>query len=285
MDRSHLLFAIMTYLAEPPKQGFAIDPIAFQALAPVVEGVGTPRFVTALSQFVRRFADFDSLHVLRLMPTDCTPRGHRAEWIGSHVANTEQAQQRDIMRLYLRRFAGRDPVMTRVPPPDAVEVIQRSADNTTDHELREAIFEPRQFREECVLLRTVFDAHYSISLSRSRRMPSFSLNEMARVRLLGDVLLPLAALHARQSIDAVQPCDHPAGAPDLLAIRLDEFGVMLSERERAVCSAVVRGDTYAAIGHAMGITKSTAETYVKRAFVKLGVSSRRDLLAWLHGPA
>lgn len=284
MDRSHLLFAIMTYLAEPPKQGFAIDPVAFQALAPVVEGVGTPRFVTALSQFVRRFADFDSLHVLRLIPTDCTPRGHRAEWIGSHVANTEQAQQRDIMRLYLRRFAGRDPVMTRVPPPDAVEVIQRSADNTTDHELREAIFEPRQFREECVLLRTVFGAHYSISLSRSRRMPAFSLNEMARVRLLGDVLLPLAALHARQSIDAARPSDHPAGAPDLLAIRLDELGVMLSERERAVCSAVVRGDTYAAIGHAMGIKKSTAETYVKRAFVKLGVSSRRDLLAWLHGP-
>lgn len=271
----------MILLAESSDQAFAPGHTAFETLGPVIERVGTPRFVAALSQFIRRFAAFDSLHVLRLTSPHCGPGKPQAEWIGSHVDAAEQDHQRDIMRLYLRRFAETDPVMTRVPAPASVEVIQRSADSTNDRELREAIFEPRLFREECVMLRTVSGAHYSISLSRSRRMPSFSLSEMARIRSLGDVLLPLAALHAQQVTGPGQSHRH-ADAPDLLTARLAQIGAALSERERAVCSCLVRGDTYAAIADAMEIRKASVETYARRALVKLGISSRRDLLAWLH---
>ncbi|CAE6815986.1 hypothetical protein R75483_06016 [Paraburkholderia domus] len=271
----------MILLAESLDQAFVSDRTAFERLGPVIERVGTPHFLAALSQFIQRFAAFDSLHVLRLSAQHCARGKPHAEWIGSHVDAREQAHQREIMRLYMRRFAERDPVMTRVPALDSVEVIQRSADHTNDRELREAIFEPRQFREECVMLRTVSGAHYSISLSRSRRLPSFSLSEMARIRLLGDVLLPLAALHAQQ-VTGPSPSRVHTDTPDLLAARLAQFGAALSERERAVCSAIVRGDTYAAIADAMKVRKSSVETYARRALVKLGVSSRRDLLAWLH---
>ncbi|CAE6717491.1 hypothetical protein R69888_01455 [Paraburkholderia haematera] len=271
----------MILLAESPGPAFVAGHTAFETLGPVIEHVGTPAFVAALGQFTRRFAAFDSLHVLRLTPQHGTSGKPRAEWFGSHVDVCEQDHQRDIMRLYMHRFAERDPVMTRVPAPDSVEVIQRSAAGTNDRELCEAIFEPRQFREECVLLKTVSGAHYSISLSRSRRMPSFSLSEMARIRLLGDVLLPLAALHAQQ-VTGPGPSHRHADVPDLLTARLAQIGAALSERERAVCAALVRGDTYAAIAEAMEIRKSSVETYARRALVKLGVSSRRDLLAWLH---
>ena len=45
-----------------------------------------------------------------------------------------------------------------------------------------------------------------------------------------------------------------------------------------VCASFVQGTTSAAIAQSMGRKTSTVDTYAKRAFAKLGVDSRRQLM-------
>lgn len=67
--------------------------------------------------------------------------------------------------------------------------------------------------------------------------------------------------------------DRPAGAalPSPLAA--------LSSRERAVCRGILDGKTADAIARDMGLAPSTVVTYRKRAYQKLGVTSRGALFA------
>lgn len=53
----------------------------------------------------------------------------------------------------------------------------------------------------------------------------------------------------------------------------------LSERERAICRAMLRGLTADAIAFEMGISASTVKTYRRRAYDKLGINSKPALFA------
>ncbi|WP_212699242.1 helix-turn-helix transcriptional regulator [Thalassovita aquimarina] len=66
--------------------------------------------------------------------------------------------------------------------------------------------------------------------------------------------------------------------------RLSEDGsppplAVLSERERAVCLGVLSGQKAEAIAADLGIAASTVITYRKRAYAKLGITSRAGLFA------
>lgn len=53
----------------------------------------------------------------------------------------------------------------------------------------------------------------------------------------------------------------------------------LSERERQVCEATLAGKKAEAIAHELGVAASSIVTYRKRAYEKLGISSRAQLFA------
>ncbi|GAB4529474.1 MAG: LuxR C-terminal-related transcriptional regulator [Roseibium sp.] len=73
-----------------------------------------------------------------------------------------------------------------------------------------------------------------------------------------------------------------ADTPEPLAV--------LSDRERAVCLGILSGRKAEAIASDMGIAASTVVTYRKRAYEKLGITSRASLFAicgrhaWLPDP-
>jgi DNA-binding CsgD family transcriptional regulator len=77
------------------------------------------------------------------------------------------------------------------------------------------------------------------------------------------VLARLALLHFAQR-DA-------GGVPDAL--------MALSERERAVCLGVLAGQKAEVIAHALGVAPTSVVTYRRRAYDKLGISSRGELFA------
>lgn len=54
---------------------------------------------------------------------------------------------------------------------------------------------------------------------------------------------------------------------------------VLSERERLVCTGILRGQKIEAIAHECNISPTTAATYRKRAYQKLGIHSRAALFA------
>jgi DNA-binding CsgD family transcriptional regulator len=58
--------------------------------------------------------------------------------------------------------------------------------------------------------------------------------------------------------------------------------VSLSSREATVCRAFLQGMTTDSVARTLGVKQSTVETYARRAFAKLGVASRRELLALVY---
>lgn len=59
--------------------------------------------------------------------------------------------------------------------------------------------------------------------------------------------------------------------------RLRALCPALTEREVAICGALLRGDTASEAAAALGLRVSSAQTYRKRAYAKLGVSSLPEL--------
>ncbi|HEX4778596.1 MAG TPA: LuxR C-terminal-related transcriptional regulator [Acidimicrobiia bacterium] len=75
----------------------------------------------------------------------------------------------------------------------------------------------------------------------------------------------------------------PASPADLGSFVLDAVG--LTARERAVAELVLRGDSTRQIVNELRISPHTVQDHLKRVFAKVGVSSRRELVATLQGPA
>lgn len=54
----------------------------------------------------------------------------------------------------------------------------------------------------------------------------------------------------------------------------------LSRREQEICKLLLSGRSVPEAAALLDIRHSTAETYVKRAFAKLGVRTRGELFDW-----
>ncbi|WP_370274957.1 helix-turn-helix transcriptional regulator [Pararhodobacter marinus] len=65
------------------------------------------------------------------------------------------------------------------------------------------------------------------------------------------------------------------------AAPVDRYAALsgLSARERDVCLGILAGQTADAIAHDMGLSAATVTTYRKRAYLKLGLTSRSALFA------
>ena len=57
----------------------------------------------------------------------------------------------------------------------------------------------------------------------------------------------------------------------------------LTRRERQLVSLLMRGLDTTAVTHRMGISGHTVQDHLKAVFIKVGVRSRRELIAVLHG--
>jgi DNA-binding CsgD family transcriptional regulator len=249
------------------------------ALGPVVDSAGSSRFLGQLFDCVKQFVDCDSLHLQRARVTPRDTRARRIEWIGSYAPDHENLQR--TMEKYFGSFADRDPLNDRVSDAPHGELIHRSAQTIEDTELRCLIYDVANIHDECVVVRPSNGIAYSLSVCRARRLPAFSLYELSVLKHLGQVLLP--ELHTRMVGVPLDDNVNKIAPADVLQAYLTRRSILLSSRETSVCSAFVKGMTTVSIAQAMGVKESTVETYAKRAFAKLGVSSRRELLSLVHG--
>ncbi|CAE6798658.1 helix-turn-helix transcriptional regulator [Paraburkholderia haematera] len=243
------------------------------ALSPAVEAVGSAQFLPALYEGLVRFVDFDALH---LDYDQNSPTGRRVGWIGSFGKNPELIQQ--TMELYYRSYANDDPTYGEGAEGKEVQLLQVSAQRV-DAELRRAFYDIGDIHDECVVGSVVQNVGYGMSVCRTRRLPPFSLKELSVVKHLATLVLPLAAMHKR--LAGALPADSgTAGIPDsLLTQWLGQSRAKLTSREAAVCAAFIQGMTTQAVAQSMGVKPSSVETYAKRAFAKLEIGSRRQLLA------
>ncbi len=249
------------------------------AIGSVVDCAGSSRFLRELFACVTRFVDCDSLHLQGVrVSQQAQPR--RIEWIGSYGTDLDGLHR--TMQTYFGSFAERDPLTDSIVDTRSIKLIHRSVQAIEDTELRCSIYDVGNIHDECVVVRSSHGTAYSLSACRARRLPPFSLYELSILQHLGQILLPLAELHSR--VIGVAPRDQvtQTAPTDLMKAYLTRGSIALSMREASVCSAFIKGMTTLSIAEAMGLKESTIETYAKRAFTKLGVTSRRGLLSLVH---
>lgn len=110
---------------------------------------------------------------------------------------------------------------------------------------------------------------YYLNLYRDLGRGPFSPGDMARLEALMPLLASLIRRHYRQARPAALPASHEEA----------EVLKRLSARERQLCLALLRGHTLKTAAAELDIALSTAETYRKRAYAKLGVRSKARLVA------
>ncbi|HDR8926442.1 helix-turn-helix transcriptional regulator [Burkholderia vietnamiensis] len=255
--------------------------VSFKALGKLIETVGTPHFVPHLTRLLNDVVPLDVAHVERSRVDGAMPTGYRCEWIGSSGIGTATAEISDVMTLYYERFLDSDPLFAGLRGKTGTMLVVRDIAAIPPGEFRQRLFDDVRIGHECVLARGTRYAQHSIALERGRDRPPFTLAEMNRFRSISDVLFPLLELHA--STTAARRIAHPAADLHPLAqfdARLAADGAKLSKREYETCKHLLSGKTVPETADILGVRVATAESYVKRAFAKLGVRTKRELAAW-----
>jgi DNA-binding CsgD family transcriptional regulator len=103
----------------------------------------------------------------------------------------------------------------------------------------------------------------------------------ARCRIDGRwVALHASPLRRRDADDAIAVSIEPAGTAEVSRLLLAAHG--LSDREREVCEEVLAGRSSKEIAARLFISTHTVQDHLKAVFAKVGVSSRRELVAHLR---
>ncbi|CAM3375354.1 helix-turn-helix transcriptional regulator [Halomonas lysinitropha] len=110
---------------------------------------------------------------------------------------------------------------------------------------------------------------YYLNLYRDLGRGPFGAADLAGLEALMPLLASLIRRHYRQ----VHPAALPASHEEAEALK------PLSQRERQLCLSLLRGHTLKTAAAELDIALSTAETYRKRAYAKLGVRSKARLVA------
>ncbi|HSH57547.1 MAG TPA: LuxR C-terminal-related transcriptional regulator [Halomonas sp.] len=113
------------------------------------------------------------------------------------------------------------------------------------------------------------DTLYYLNLYRDLTRGPFSRQELEGLQSLTPLIASLIRRHYRQARPAALPTRHE----DAEALQA------LSKRERELCLLLLHGHTLKTIAAELDIALSTAETYRKRAYAKLGVHSKAALLS------
>jgi LuxR family transcriptional regulator, activator of tox operons len=258
--------------------------VSIKALGEVIESVGLPHFVHRLTRFLHELIPLDSVHVERTRFDTAAPLGYRCEWIGSGTVHMEQHVLDDTMTLYYDRFQAADPLFAGIRDTSGTHLVVRDMSKLPAGEFRELIFENSHIAQECVLTKSSRHTQYSLAMVRRDDQPQFSLAELNHFRNLGDFLFPLLELHV--STAAVKRTANAMSETDPLVLfdaRIASDGVRLSKREYESCRHLIVGRTVPETAQILGVRQTSAESYVQRAFAKLGVRTKRELALWARG--
>lgn len=170
--------------------------------------------------------------------------------------------------------------MQRDPHARARVWLHRQAPGDVSHpEYRRVCYELPRLVERLSLLTLQQGARWiAVNLYRGEEHGCFDAPAVARIEAFAPLVMQAMRLHyAGQALE-----DDLAGL--VLARLARRFG-QLTQRDLDVVRAVVEGLDAEALAARLGITLSSARTYVKRVCAKLGVQGQRELFALLMEPA
>lgn len=256
----------------PASRGTDDDWLAARTLGDLVAAIGTTAFPACLLDTMRTLAGVELCSVF------LRDGGEHIELIFVHgelpglpgfplrashaYARTYWRSDRQLTRL-TQAFAG-------VPV-----VVRRRACDIADPAYRAACYDRGGVIERVSVLSPGRPC-LAINGYRTAGSPPFAEREAERLELHAGLLIAALRQHLRAILTTGCAIDEAA-----LAGKLVTLDCGLSAREAEVVAALILGETQDRIAAAKQLSPNTIITYRRRAYSKLGVRNRRDLMA-LH---
>ncbi|TWR85444.1 helix-turn-helix transcriptional regulator [Pseudomonas saxonica] len=149
----------------------------------------------------------------------------------------------------------------------------QSVEDITHREYRRVCYEQPQISQRMALLNHQEEGGgwLSINFYRGREHGNFTQREIEFIESVAPLLIQVTRLHYRAYIEANQ-------MPALLSQRVEQLYPELTRRDRELLRYLLSGLGAEDIAPLMGIQRSSAATYIKRIYRKVGVSGYRELL-------
>ncbi|TCW83087.1 LuxR family transcriptional regulator [Burkholderia sp. SRS-46] len=266
---------------DPAGSGRYLIGIRPAALGAALHAVGTPGFVGAVTAFVNDSVAADAVHLERWRASTDSASGYLVEWLGSG-STRYPADTLRVMDLYYQDYCHADPLFAPLRGKAGTLLVQRHIDGLAEGEFRRRIFDEPGIAQECVLVHGNAHVQYALGLARTGGQAAFGTDELFHLRQMADLLFPMFELHARTSAARrIASVSAQAASPAGFDARLERQDVRLSRREHEICRLLLCGRSVPEAAQQLDVKLSTAESYVKRAFAKLGVRTRRELFDWV----
>lgn len=177
---------------------------------------------------------------------------------------------------YAQGFWKRDPLVKALVSDKAAQCTLRtqSSEMIPSGNYRSFCYDKPGVHDRLSIFRRSEHVAVLVNFYRYRESGRFSERDVCRVSALSGVVSALVIKHLVVTGALAASGDISTLA---LAERVRRRGVALSDREFSVCAAILSGSPMKAISRDLGIELSTAITYKRRAYDKLGVSTRFEL--------
>ncbi|WP_214623201.1 helix-turn-helix transcriptional regulator [Sphingobium nicotianae] len=239
------------------------------ALADLVGAIGSERFPGHFHAALASLADVALCSAFR-QDEDGTIRLILAQGALPLLADFPLHASLDYARTYWRA----DPQMRRLAhaAPGPPIVLRRSAAEIADPAYRAACYERAGIRERISIYRAGAPSLVANGY-RTLEQAAFSLAEMAAIERHAGLLMAALERHEQGRAAAGEMHDETALMQSLMNLHCG-----LSAREAEVSAAMMLGETQAEIAARKRLSPDSVVTYRRRAYGKLGIANRRDLL-------
>ena len=194
-----------------------------------------------------------------------------------------------IAQSYVTRFFRLDPVLAvmqaelaaaraaGVAQPRTVLHRQRPQD-IAHPDYRHVCYELPQVAERLAML-ALYEGRFwmSVNFYRGLEHGPFDAHSLAVMQAFAPTIVHAVRLHHTGNT-----LHQDLG--DLMLARAARRCPHLTPRDLDVLRCLLQGQTNEAMGHTLGLTPASVQTYLKRTFRKLGISGQRELLALLMEP-
>lgn len=236
-------------------------------LASLVAAMGTDQFGAALMNVLRQRAGAD-------MCSAFTVTGSTAAVLVAESADPDASAFARVASLrYAQRYWRRDVagLSTLGRAHRKVQVLKRPAAGIRDLEYHHECYSEGAVIERLSLFR---DGQPAIIASayRARASGTFAPEQIGAFAEVAPLLQAILLRHAQKAPEFLQTSGDTTALASALVRRAG-----LSAREAAVVGSVLSGRTIAETAAAFNIAESTAVTYRRRAYAKMGVESRAEL--------
>lgn len=240
----------------------------------VVDGIGSVAFWSRLIGFLRNTVGGEHCVVWQLNNGQMSKVG-AASWNGA-----DQAQRR-LLQYAEPRFWRRDPVLAiarKHANTDESIMVRMDPRHVSDTLIRETLYGEDHICERVVLCKLRPTTTFGLSVVRGEDHGPFSELQLDVLGAVSETLLSVLTKHAQ--IVADRHCYNPVSDQNLPEIEssLRQSSSRLSNREAQVCARLICGRQMPAIAAELAVSTETVETYRKRAYERLGVSSKQELL-------